>query len=223
MADRLAHEVGNALVPLSTHQQLLAEKFKDPEFRGSLDFALSETVKRVSRLTSQMRYLARDAVVSKEAVPLSQIIDEAFKEARTFQAVKSPKLDFNAGSHPIILMGDRAALKYALTEVLLNAIQANTSDAKVGVRAHTDNDAQGSGWVHIDITDNGSGFSAEAAQRVPSPFFTTRTVGLGLGLCVTRRILETHQGRLSLLASAAGQPGAVRISLPLVPSPVSQN
>jgi len=223
MADRLAHEVGNALVPLSTHQQLLAEKFKDPEFRSSLDFALSETVKRVSRLTSQMRYLARDSVVSKEAVPLSQLIDEAFKEARTYQPVKSPKLDFIVGSHPIILMGDRAALKYALTEVMLNAIQANTSDAKVGVRAHTDNDSQGSGWVHIDITDNGSGFTAEAAQRVPSPFFTTRTVGLGLGLCVTRRILETHQGRLSLLAGATGQPGTVRISLPLTPSPVSQN
>jgi nitrogen-specific signal transduction histidine kinase/DNA-binding NarL/FixJ family response regulator len=223
MADRLAHEVGNALVPLSTHQQLLAEKFKDPEFRSSLDLALSETVKRVSRLTSQMRYLARDAVVSKEAVPLSQLIDEAFKEARKFQPVKSTKLDFSDSSHPIILMGDRAALRYALIEVMLNAIQANTADAKVAIRTHTDSDGQGSGWVHIDITDNGTGFTADAAQHVPSPFFTTRTVGLGLGLCVTRRILETHQGRLSLLAGAVGQPGTVRISLPLGQSSVSQN
>jgi nitrogen-specific signal transduction histidine kinase/DNA-binding NarL/FixJ family response regulator len=223
MADRLAHEVGNALVPLSTHQQLLAEKFKDPEFRASLDLALSETVKRVSRLTNQMRYLARDAAISKEAVPLSQLIDEAFKEARKFQPVKSPKLDFNDSSHPIILMGDRSALKYALTEVMLNALQANTADAKVAVRAHTDSDTQGSGWVHIDITDNGPGFSPEAAQRVPTPFFTTRTVGLGLGLCVTRRILETHQGRLSLLAGPAGQPGTVRISLPLDAIPLNQN
>jgi nitrogen-specific signal transduction histidine kinase/CheY-like chemotaxis protein len=223
MADRLAHEVGNALVPLSTHQQLLAEKFKDPEFRSSLDLALSETVKRVSRLTNQMRYLARDTALNKEAVPLSQLVDEAFKEAHKFQPAKATKLDFSDSSHPIILMGDRAALKYALTEVMLNALQANPADAKVAVKTHIDSDSQGAGWVHIDITDNGSGFSAEAAQRVPTPFFTTRTVGLGLGLCVTRRILETHQGRLSVLSSSAGQPGTVRVSLPLGTAPLSQN
>ena len=50
MADRLAHEVGNALVPLSTHQQLLADRYKDPEFRASLDVALADGVKRISRL-----------------------------------------------------------------------------------------------------------------------------------------------------------------------------
>src|SRR5262245_59572374 len=58
MADRLAHEVGNAMVPLSTHQQLLAEKYKDPEFRASLDAALAEGDKRVTRLINQIGFLA---------------------------------------------------------------------------------------------------------------------------------------------------------------------
>ena len=60
MADRLAHEIGNALVPLATHQQLLAEKYKDKEFRESLDQALADGVKRVTRLINQMRFLARE-------------------------------------------------------------------------------------------------------------------------------------------------------------------
>ena len=60
MADRLAHEIGNAMVPLSTHQQLLGEKFKDTEFRESLDHALADGVKRVTRLINQMRFLARE-------------------------------------------------------------------------------------------------------------------------------------------------------------------
>ena len=215
MADRLAHEVGNALVPLSTHQQLLAEKFKDPEFRASLDVAMSDSVKRVSRLTNQMRYLARDSVVSKEAVSLNQLIDEAYKEAYKNQPAKSAKLQFDNGKHPIILVGDHAALKHALAEVMLNAIQANSADAKVNIQAETENDAQGQGWVHIEITDNGAGFTPEAAQKAPAPFFTTRTVGLGLGLCVTRKILEVHQGRLAILNPVAGKPGVVRVSLPL--------
>jgi PAS domain-containing protein len=67
MADRLAHEIGNAMVPLSTHQQLLSEKFNDKEFRLSLDQAMAEGVRRVSRLISQMRFLARDAYMEQEA------------------------------------------------------------------------------------------------------------------------------------------------------------
>ena len=215
MADRLAHEVGNALVPLSTHQQLLGEKFKDPEFRASLDLAMSDGVKRVSRLINQMRYLARDSVLTKEAVSLTQLIDEAYKEAYKFQPTKSAKLYFEDGKHPIILVGDRAALKHAFAEVILNAIQANLADAKVQLQAQTENDSAGHGWVHIEVIDNGTGFSSEAAQKIPAPFFATRTVGLGLGLCVTKKIIEVHQGRLTIVAPVSNVPGTVRISLPL--------
>src|SRR5205823_7100045 len=77
MADRLTHEIGNALVPLSTHQQLLAEKWKDAEFRASLNLALADGVKRVSRLINQMRFLARDTAANPEAFPLEPLIEEA--------------------------------------------------------------------------------------------------------------------------------------------------
>lgn len=215
MADRFAHEVGNALVPLSTHQQLLGEKFKDPEFRASLDLAMSDSVKRVSRLISQMRYLARDAALAKEAVSLTQVIDEAYREACKSQPTKSAKLIFDNSKHPIILVGDRAALRHAFSEVILNAIQANTADAKVTITAQTENESGSNGWVHVEIADNGTGFTAEAAQKVPAPFFTTRTVGLGLGLTVTRKIVEVHQGRLLINAPTPGGVGVVRVSLPL--------
>lgn len=215
MADRLAHEVGNALVPLSTHQQLLGEKFKDPEFRASLDLAMSDGVKRVSRLISQMRYLARDSILTKDAVSLTQLIDEAYKEAYKYQPTKSAKLYFDDGKQPIILVGDRAALKHALAEVILNAIQANPADAKVQIQSTTENTSSTQGWVHIEIIDNGTGFAPDVAQKVPAPFFTTRTVGLGLGLCVAKKIVEVHQGRLTLVNPGPGTPGTVRLSLPL--------
>jgi signal transduction histidine kinase len=215
MADRIAHEVGNAMVPLSTHQQLLGERYRDAEFRASLDQAMSEGVKRVNRLINQMRFLARDAVVSRENMPLAQLLEEAFKEAHRHQPARSAKLQFENGGQPVVLAGDRAALRHALSEVLLNAIQANPSDPKVRVTTSTDSDGQGHDWVHIDVLDTGTGFTPEAAQKVPTPFFTTRTVGLGLGLCVARKVLETHQGRLSIFNPTAGQPNSVRLTLPL--------
>lgn len=219
MADRLAHEVGNAMVPLSTHQQLLADKYKDPEFRASLDAALADGVKRVTRLINQMRFLARDSVASQEAFPLNPLIEEAYEEARKHQSVKTAQLKYEDGAKPIVVTGDRAALKHALTEVILNALQANPADPKIGVRLHAD--TNGNGVVHdlqIEVQDNGSGFTPEAAQRAPSPFFTTRNVGLGLGLTVSRKIIETHHGKLEILPRKTGQSGIVRISLPVEPA-----
>jgi nitrogen fixation/metabolism regulation signal transduction histidine kinase len=57
-----------------------------------------------------------------------------------------------------------------------------------------------------------------AAQKAPTPSLTTRTVGLGLGLCVSRKIVEVHQGRLAIVGPASGKPGLVRLSLPLQPA-----
>lgn len=221
MADRLAHEIGNAMVPLSTHQQLLAEKYKDPDFRASLDVAMADGVKRVTRLVNQMRFLARDSIISNEAVPLGQVIEEAYREAQKHHPAKEAKLVFEPGANPIILSGDHAGLKHALSEVMLNALQANPTKPLVEVRAQTTSEGNGSGWVQIEITDSGPGFSAEAAQKAPTPFFTTRSVGLGLGLAVTRKIVETHRGTLQILVPKAGQPGVVRISLPLPSMPAA--
>lgn len=214
MADRLAHEIGNALVPISTHQQLLAQSYQDPEFRASLNAALSDSVKRISRLTSQMRFLARDTVSSKEAFPLEPLIEEAYEEAKKHQPVRTSRLTYDNGAQPVILAGDRSALKHALTEVLINALQANPADAQIGIRTAADAEANGSGGIRIEVEDNGPGFAPELVEKAPEPFFTTRNVGLGLGLTVSRKIIETHQGNLALGNSPENHSGLVRIRLP---------
>jgi signal transduction histidine kinase len=219
MADRMAHEIGNALVPLSTHQQLLAEKYKDPEFRASLSTAMADGVKRVSRLINQMRFLARDAVVSPEAVPLATLVAEAYQEAQKYQPTKTSPLRFEDAGTPVIVSGDRAALKHALTEVMINALQANPTDPKIGVRLSGESNGAGQAAFQIEVRDNGAGFTSEAAQKASSPFYTTRNVGLGLGLAVTRKIIETHQGKLELVPSGTAKAGLVRISLPLATAP----
>jgi len=213
MADRLAHEVGNAMVPLSTHQQLLSEKYRDPEFRASLSHAMEDSVKRVMRLINQMRFLARDAVASKESFPLGPLIEEAFQEARKHQQVSGGQLHCESPAETVLVTGDRQALKYALTEVLINALQANPNDPKIGVRIQTGAGGETNG-LRIEVQDNGEGFSPEALKRASDPFFTTRNVGLGLGLAVTRKIVETHRGKLEIVPPKTGRAGIVRIVLP---------
>jgi nitrogen-specific signal transduction histidine kinase/CheY-like chemotaxis protein len=214
MSDRLAHEIGNALVPLATHQQLLAEKYRDREFRESLDQALADGVKRVTRLINQMRFLAREGHIEQETFPVQKLIEEAYQEARKHQSAEPAKLQFDNGGQSFVITGDRAALKHALAEIMLNALQANPKEPKIGVSLHTEATGGRKPDVQIEVQDNGAGFTAEAAQKAPAPFYTTRNVGLGLGLTVSRKIIETHRGKLEIVPPQAGQHGVVRVSLP---------
>ena len=218
MADRLAHEVGNAMVPLSTHQQLLGEKFKDEEFRESLDHALADGVKRVTRLVNQMRFLAREGRLEQEAFAVENLIEDAYQEARRHQPAEAAQLKCENGGKPIVITGDRAALKHALAEIMLNALQANPKTPTIGVRLQTGTDSEGEQNLQIEVQDNGAGFTAEAAGKAPSPFFTTRNVGLGLGLTVSQKIIETHHGKLEIIPPQTGQHGIVRVSLPMEPA-----
>ena len=208
MADRLAHEIGNAMTPLSAHQQLLAEQFGDKEFLKSLDQAMSDGVKRVSRLVSQMRFLARDGQIKTETFPAEQLVEEAYQEAMRQQPMKGAQLKIDNGGHPSVLVGDRSALKHALSEIMLNALQANPKSPHIVVTLVTDD---GTHAVTIEVADSGAGFSAESAKKVPSPFYTTRNIGLGLGLSVSQKIIETHHGRLEIIPAPSG---LVRVSLP---------
>ena len=186
MAERLAHEIGNAVVPISTHQQLIKERIADPDFQKSLAGAMEEGVKRVTRLVDQMRFLARDRIGRMESVPVKQLIEEAFREARTYHPTTTVLLQFESSGEPLSVSCDRQGLQHAFAEIILNALQANTQSCQVQVRTRTETDSSGSRWAQIEVQDSGAGFSAEAAGKASEPFYTTRKVGLGLGLAVTQ-------------------------------------
>lgn len=212
MSYRLVNEIGNAVVPLSTHHQLLNERFKDAEFRKSLDEALGESVRRIMRLNNQMRFLAREGQFEQESFSVGKLVEEAYQEAtRQQQAGRTAQLKFDDSGKPLTIIGDRAALKHALSEIMLNALQANPQNPKIGVSLVTAG-SNGDRSITIEVKDNGSGFSIETAQKIPAPFFTTRQVGLGLGLTVSQKIIETHHGKLEIVPSESG---VVRVSLPM--------
>ena len=216
MADRLAHEIGNAMVPLSTHQQLLAEKYNDKEFRKSLTEALADGVKRVTRLLNQMRFLARDERSEPVAFPIEPLLDDAYLEARKHLPADNSKWNCaNNGVKPIIITGDRVSLKHAFAEIMLNALQANLKEPNVTGRLQVVLDKSNSPSIQVEIEDNGDGFTPEAAQKAPAPFYTTRNVGLGLGLVVSRKIIESHHGRLEIPTPRPGLHGVVRVMLPV--------
>ena len=211
MAYRLVNEINNAVVPLSTHHQLLNERFDDPDFRKSLDTALGDSIKRVLRLSSQMRFLAREGQFEQESFPIGKLVEEAYLEATRHLPATGAQLKLENFDKQLAVVGDRAALRHALAEIMLNALQANPGQPQIHVTLRAAG-SNGDRSVTIEVHDNGGGFSSETARKVPAPFFTTRVGGVGLGLTVSQKIIETHNGRLEIVPSPMG---VVRVSLPM--------
>ncbi len=215
MAEHLAHEIGNSLVPISTYQQLMDRPGEDPEIHAAMAKEMAEGIRRISRLASQMQFLARDAYKRRDVVSVNRLVDEAFQEALASHSVKTSQLHYENGAPSAMITGDFAGLKHALFEVLLNALQSAPPEALVEVRSLAVTDRSGVRWLSLEVRDTGTGFSAETALRATEPFYSNRTVGLGLGLTVTRKIIESHQGKLEIIAARSEEPSVVRISLPL--------
>ena len=215
MAEHLAHEIGNSVVPLSTHQQLLETGMDDEEFRTSLSQALGSGVKRITRLANQMMFLARGKTDFGDQIRVNELIDEAFREAYVYHNGKVPDFRIAEDMEKLTIAGDHKALRHAFSEVLLNALQATQGESKRIAVSVSSIGTNGHRGVNVEIRDGGSGFSAEAARRAPEPFYSTRNVGLGLGLTVTRKIIEDHQGRVEIADPTVKGSGVVRITLPL--------
>jgi signal transduction histidine kinase len=94
----------------------------------------------------------------------------------------------------------------------LDAIEAETSAAKISITATT-NDR----WVMIDITDSGKGIEKKRFEEIFTPGFSTKRRGWGLGLTLTRRIIEEyHEGKVFVLSSSPEQGTTFRVMLSLL-------
>lgn len=215
MAEHLAHEIGNSLVPISTHQQLLEDSYEDPEFRESLGRALGEGVKRISRLANQMMFLARDPSQHSDSIRVADLITEAYAEAGRYCGKTKAHLEFDQKNESWLVSGDRKALRHAFLEIMLNAIQASPANPNVSVSLKTKREDFSHPQLTVEFQDSGTGFAEGSVEKASAPFFSTRRVGLGLGLTVSRKIIEEHDGSIEIPKPKADGPGVIRVSLPI--------
>ncbi len=214
IAERFAHEIRNALVPLSTHHQLLDSDFSKEGFRDSLERTMGRQISRISRFADQMLLLSRSRNGTNESTSLKNLITKAFEEARSFSG-KCGSLRWNSGFQDCEVRGDLSALKYAYMEILLNGLQSENDEVNITISSQFRRENDHAQFALVDFTDDGQGFSEEAAEEALKPFFTTRNVGIGLGLTVAEKILRAHGGSLEIIRNHQRANG-VRTIIPLL-------
>lgn len=204
MATSLAHEVRNPVSAIRLHAQLL-ERVCTPTERESANLIVGEAG-RIEALVNQWLRYAKPEPVKMLPVDLPELVREARlslgPQAQHAGVGIREEIDPAWKEHPV--NGDRERLRQVLCNLLLNAIQSMPTGGAVTVRI-----SPGA----LQVEDQGGGFSEKALARFGEPFLSEREGGMGLGLAVSKEIIESHGGKISATNLPSGG-ACLRIAWP---------
>lgn len=193
MATSLAHEVRNPVAAIRLHAQLLDGA--PPEDAAASARLIESEAARIESLVSQWMRYAKPGPVVKQPIKVAALVHEAVTIMTPQAAHAGVIIEEQFENESWSLDGDRPRLLQVLNNLLLNAIQAMPRGGRVTITVKES---------RIEITDQGAGFSEAALARIGEPFYSEKEGGMGLGLAVSREIVEAHNGRLSVTNAATG-------------------
>lgn len=221
------HDLNTPLGVISGYTQMIMRKLKSAEHMANdesiqfLDFltSIEKNVKRCCELTEVWRNLGKKDPLRFKAVSISEILTEVSKDLNSTMPHKVIHLNSMTSWNEFTIMGDKLQITRVFQNILSNALHA-VSGKNGSVKVDC---AQVDSNVVVHIEDNGCGITPENLARIFDPYFTTKDEkGTGLGLFITKKVLEDHGG--SIHVSSELQKGTcVRILLPIETSPKSQS
>jgi signal transduction histidine kinase len=210
----IAHEIRNPLMIMKTSLRSLRREDARPEQVRAAAEDIDEEVTRLNRIVAQVLDFARPIKFDVAAADLNALARDAVHAAEAAAGADGVRLSLDPDLPAVRTDAER--LRQALVNIIGNAIQAVADATGAGgsnVRIRTARLERPRGAV-ITVSDSGPGIPAADLPRVFEPFFTTRRTGTGIGLAISRNIIEGLGGRITV-ASEQGRGTDVRIELPL--------
>jgi len=217
MASTLAHELNQPLAVIANYSQgcvrLLADT--DDTTAGRFREALEEMAKQSLRAGEIIRHL-REFVTRGETEKSREDVRKLIEEAGALALVGSRQegvrsvFEFARDTEHVLV--DKVQIQQVLINLMRNALEAmrESEQRELVVRTVRDD----AGFVSIEVADTGPGISEEILERLFQPFTTSKSNGMGIGLSISKRIIEAHGGQI--LASRNARGGATfRFSLPV--------
>ncbi len=221
LAASLAHEIKNPLAGIDGAVQVMADEMPDTDSRKEIMLEVLSQVRRLDRTVRDLLAFARPGRPDVAPCDLHQVLDRTLllvaedPKAKHVRVVRDYRADIPR------LEADGKQLGQVFLNLVLNAIQAMPGGGQVRIRTELQGMGGGNGAgplpagpvVEVEIADTGPGIPPHLLEEIFKPFVTTKHRGTGLGLSVSRRIVEEHGGDIS----AQNQPGGgatFRIRLP---------
>jgi PAS domain S-box-containing protein len=207
----VAHEVKNPINAIVIHLEILRERMlqMDPETKRHMDIISSE-FQRLDRVVKTLVDFSRPMELRLEETDLRSIGDEVVALASPEAAQLGVTVEHERSPKPMPTRVDEDLVKQALLNVVLNGIQAMHNGGTLTVRSYTTGE-NGT----IEVRDQGTGIPPEVRDKIFNLYFTTKTKGSGIGLAMTYRVLQLHNGALEF-ESEVGKGTTFRLVLPLM-------
>jgi two-component system sensor kinase FixL len=220
MASALAHELNQPLAAISNYmkgsRRLLAGS-TDPntaKIENAMDRA-AEQAFRAGQIIRRLRDFVSRGESEKRVESLSKLIEEAGALGLAGAREQNVQLRFNLNPEFDLVLADRVQIQQVLVNLFRNALEAMAQSPRRELIAA--NAKAGDDMIEIEVSDTGSGFHEDVKANLFQTFFTTKETGMGVGLSISRSIIEAHGGRMWAESNAAG--GATfRFTLPAAAS-----
>lgn len=220
MASALAHELNQPLAAITNYmngaRRLLAPDIVEsrPKIEMALDRAAEQAV-RAGQIIRRLRdFVSRDES-EKHVESLSKLIEESSALGLTGSREQGVVLRFNLDGEIDRVVVDRVQIQQVLVNLFRNSLEAMVLSSRKELAVS--NKAAPGGMIEVMVADTGSGFADEVPAKLFQTFFTTKSTGMGVGLSISRSIIEAHGGKMWAEANASG--GATfRFTLPAAPA-----
>lgn len=198
LTQSVAHEIRNPLNVINLSIDHVTTKFapQDETRRKQLNRILTSIKDEVARLKNMVNDLlnyGRPAQLSVETIDMRKLMDETLALVRPQADEQGVEVNIEEGGSLAQVKGDPERLKSCLSNIAINALQAMPAGGRLSARV-----ARADGMVEVSISDTGVGISEEALGKIFEPYFSTKRTGFGLGLALTKKIIEEHQGAIDV-------------------------
>ena len=212
VAQRLAHEIKNPLTPIQLSAERLTHRLGpklDHDDAAMLSRSIKTIVDQVAALKGMVNAFneySRNPDRKSELVDVNELVLDVIELYRATSVAIETKLE----NKNIFLWGDTGKLRQVLHNLIQNSEQALMGHANPEILIET---VAAPDATQIRIQDNGPGLSDEVMSRAFDPYYTTKAKGTGLGLAIVRKIVEEHDGAVSIRNGEVG--AVIEITLPL--------
>lgn len=197
LAAGIAHEVGNPLAAISSLVQLMNRRNIEGETREKLSL-VDDQLRRIQRTLRELVDFSRPASHQQTRCDVHAVVDAALNIAKYYKRKKGKQIVTGYVEGPPLLMIVRDQLVQVFLNLILNAMDATQEGGTIEIRT-----SQEEHWLRIDVRDDGHGIPEALQNRIFQPYVTTKETGTGLGLFVSRNIVEQHGGRIELTSTSS--------------------
>jgi signal transduction histidine kinase len=206
----VAHEVKNPINAVVIHLEILRERILqlDPESRRHMDIINTE-IHRLDRVVKTLVDFSRPIELKLKAHDLRRLAADVGALAAPDAGRHGIEIAQELGDQPLPVRVDADLMKQAILNVVLDGVQAMTDGGKLTLRAFASTQA-----AVLEVRDTGPGISPEIRDKIFNLYFTTKKSGSGIGLALTFRAVQMHNGAVDF-ESEAGRGACFRFLLPL--------